>query len=103
MPYRPPSELNINISGINLWIESNFRLAVIVTAFAEYATAPFYPGCDPPELLKKFLAITAIFFIMIMNGWSVKLSARVQILFTVVKLALVFSIIVGGFVQVCLL
>jgi len=73
-------------------------LAVIVTAFAEYTSAPFYPGCDPPELLKKFLAVTAILFIMTMNGLSVKLSERVQIFFTVAKLCLVFAIIVGGMV-----
>ena len=72
---------------------------MIVTAFAEYTAAPFYPGCQPPELLKKFLSITAILFIMTMNGYSVKLSERVQIFFTAVKLCLIMAIIIGGFVQ----
>ena len=52
----------------------NFSLSVIVVAFAEYTSAPFYPGCDAPELLKKFLAITALLFISIVNGLSVKVS-----------------------------
>ena len=72
---------------------------MIVTAFAQYVSAPFYPGCDPPELLKKFLSITAILFIMTINGLSVKLSERVQIVFTVVKLCLIMSIIIAGMVQ----
>ena len=75
-------------------------LAVMVTAFANYVSAPFYPGCDAPELLKKFLSICAIMFIMIVNGLSVKASERMQILFTVVKLLLISAIIIGGFVQI---
>jgi L-type amino acid transporter 9 len=75
-------------------------LAVMVTAFANYVSAPFYPGCDAPELLKKFLSICAIMFIMIVNGLSVKASERMQILFTVVKLLLISAIIVGGLVQI---
>ena len=77
-----------------------YSLAIIITAFAEYTTAPFYPGCNPPDIVKKFLAVTALFFIMIIQGVSVKLAERVQIIFTVAKLALIFAIIVGGFVQV---
>ena len=71
-----------------------------MTAFAQYTCAPFYPGCDPPELLKKFLSILAILFIMIVNGFSVKYSERMQIGFTIAKLCLIFSIIIGGFVQI---
>ena len=75
-------------------------LAVMVTAFADYTSAPFYPGCDAPEILKKCLSICAIMFIMIVNGLSVKASERMQILFTVVKLVLISAIIIGGFVEI---
>ena len=75
-------------------------LAVMVTAFADYTSAPFYPGCDAPETLKKFLSICAIMFIMIVNGLSVKASEKMQILFTVVKLILITAIIIGGFVEI---
>ena len=37
---------------------------------------------------------------MIIQGLSVKLAERVQIFFTVAKLAVIFAIIIGGFVQV---
>ena len=53
-------------------------MAVIVVAFAEYTSAPFYAGCDPPEILKKFLAIIAILFISIVNGLSVKVSLEIN-------------------------
>ena len=46
----------------------------MVTTFAGYTTAPFYPGCDPPGELKRFVAIVAILFISIINGLSVKAS-----------------------------
>ena len=75
-------------------------LAVMVTAFADYTSAPFYPGCDAPEVLKKCLSICAILFIMIVNGLSVKYSERLQILCTIVKLALIAAIIIGGFVEI---
>ncbi|CBY24423.1 unnamed protein product [Oikopleura dioica] len=75
-------------------------LAVMVTAFADYTSAPFYPGCDAPEVLKKFLSICAIMFIMIVNGLSVKASERMQIIFTVVKLVLISAIIIGGFAEI---
>jgi len=73
-------------------------LAVIVSAFAEYTTAPFYPGCDPPNDLKRLVAICALLFISIVNGLSVKASERMQIIFTIAKLTLIAAIIIGGFV-----
>lgn len=34
--------------------------AIICLSFAEYASAPFYPGCEPPEVVIKCLAAAAI-------------------------------------------
>ena len=69
-------------------------------SFAEYAAAPFYPGCSAPEPLKKCLAITALLFITIVNGLSVKAAQKMQIFFTIIKLGLIFAIIIGGFIMV---
>ena len=69
-------------------------------SFAEYAAAPFYPGCAAPEVLKKCLAIIALVFITIINGLSVKAAQTMQIFFTVAKLCLVAAIIIGGFIMI---
>ena len=69
-------------------------------SFAEYAAAPFYPGCAAPEPLKKCLAITALLFITIVNGLSVKAAQKMMIFFTIVKLALVAALIIGGFIMI---
>lgn len=34
--------------------------AIICLSFAEYASAPFYPGCEPPQVVIKCLAAAAI-------------------------------------------
>jgi len=88
------------IGWTNIILCKPASLAVIVVAFAEYTSAPFYAGCDPPEILKKFLAIIAILFISIINGLSVKASENIQIFFTVVKLALIAALIIGGLVKI---
>jgi len=86
------------IGWTNIILCKPASLAVIVSAFAEYTTAPFYPGCDPPNDLKRLVAICALLFISIVNGLSVKASERMQIVFTIAKLFLIAAIIIGGFV-----
>ena len=71
---KPARYFDTSHMTIDFFINIYFSLSVIVVAFAEYTSAPFYPGCDAPELLKKFLAITALLFISIVNGLSVKVS-----------------------------
>ena len=68
------NQLGIFDRTVQLFKKNYLSLSVIVVAFAEYTSAPFYPGCAAPELLKKFLAITALLFISIVNGLSVKVS-----------------------------
>ena len=77
-----------------------FSVSIIVISFAEYAAAPFYPGCAAPEPLKKCLAIMALLFITMVNGLSVKAAQKMQILFTIVKLGLVAALIIGGFIMI---
>ncbi|XP_071377694.1 b(0,+)-type amino acid transporter 1 [Centroberyx affinis] len=72
--------------------------AIITLSFAEYASAPFYPGCTPPVVVTKCLSAAAIMLIVIVNCSSVKLANYVQIFFTVAKLLIILVIVGAGFV-----
>ncbi|KAJ0002065.1 hypothetical protein NQD34_001861 [Periophthalmus magnuspinnatus] len=72
--------------------------AIITLSFAEYAAAPFYPGCSPPVLVIKCLASAAMFMIVAVNCLSVKLANYVQNVFTVAKLLIIVIIAVAGMV-----
>ncbi|NXV34474.1 S7A13 protein, partial [Rissa tridactyla] len=66
--------------------------------FAEYATQPFYGICPAPETLKKCLALAVLWSLGILNGRSVKMSAWVQTVFTLLKMIALSVIAVGGIV-----
>uniref|UniRef100_A0A671VDP2 b(0,+)-type amino acid transporter 1 n=1 Tax=Sparus aurata TaxID=8175 RepID=A0A671VDP2_SPAAU len=70
--------------------------AIITLSFAEYASAPFYPGCTPPLVVTKCLSAAAIFLIIIVNCLSVKLASYVQNFFTAAKLLIIFVIVGAG-------
>ncbi|CAN2389380.1 L-cystine transmembrane transporter activity, partial [Pristimantis euphronides] len=72
--------------------------AIICLSFAEYVSAPFYPGCKPPDVVIKCLAAAAIMTITLVNCLSVKLASYVQNFFTVAKLIIIVIIIVSGIV-----
>ncbi|XP_072374201.1 b(0,+)-type amino acid transporter 1 [Scyliorhinus torazame] len=74
--------------------------AIICLSFAEYAAAPFYPGCVPPQIVIKCLAAVAIILITSLNSVSVKLAYYVQNFLTVAKLLIVAVIIVAGIVLI---
>ncbi|XP_074468272.1 b(0,+)-type amino acid transporter 1-like [Sebastes fasciatus] len=73
--------------------------AIITLSFAEYASAPFYPGCTPPLVVTKCLAAAAIFLIVSINCLSVKLANYVQNFFTLAKLFIILIIAVAGMVM----
>uniref|UniRef100_A0A8C2WS12 b(0,+)-type amino acid transporter 1 n=1 Tax=Cyclopterus lumpus TaxID=8103 RepID=A0A8C2WS12_CYCLU len=73
--------------------------AIITLSFAEYAANPFYPGCTPPLVVIKCLAAVAIFMIVTVNCFSVKLANYVQNFFTVAKLFIILVIVVAGMVM----
>ncbi|XP_076810397.1 b(0,+)-type amino acid transporter 1-like [Clavelina lepadiformis] len=73
--------------------------AIIAIGFAQYVTAPFYPGCTPPDTIMKCAAAFCILIITSVNCFSVKLSNFVQIFFTGAKLLIIAAIIIGGFVM----
>lgn len=47
-------------SWTSLLVTKPSSFAIICLSFAEYASAPFYPGCDPPQAVIKCLAAAAI-------------------------------------------
>uniref|UniRef100_A0A452HEC4 b(0,+)-type amino acid transporter 1 n=1 Tax=Gopherus agassizii TaxID=38772 RepID=A0A452HEC4_9SAUR len=85
-------------SWTSLLVTKPSSFAIICLSFAEYASAPFYPGCDPPVVVIKCLAAAAIVIITTVNSLSVKLGSYVQNVFTAAKMIIVMIIIVSGIV-----
>uniref|UniRef100_A0A8C3F5Z9 Solute carrier family 7 member 9 n=1 Tax=Chrysemys picta bellii TaxID=8478 RepID=A0A8C3F5Z9_CHRPI len=85
-------------SWTSLLVIKPSSFAIICLSFAEYASAPFYPGCDPPVVVIKCLAAAAIVIITTVNSLSVKLGSYVQNFFTAAKMIIVIIIIVSGIV-----
>ncbi|XP_054856599.1 B(0,+)-type amino acid transporter 1 [Eublepharis macularius] len=85
-------------SWISLVVTKPSSFAIICLSFAKYASAPFYPGCDPPVAVVKCLAAAAILTISLVNSLSVKLASYVQNFFTAAKMVIVVIIIVSGLV-----
>ncbi|XP_046549202.1 b(0,+)-type amino acid transporter 1-like [Haliotis rubra] len=73
-------------------------LAIICLVFAEYV-ASFFRMCGSPVIPNKLVAAIALITVGIVNCWSTKLAARVQVVFTVAKLIALFIIIIGGIVK----
>ncbi|XP_029354634.1 b(0,+)-type amino acid transporter 1 [Echeneis naucrates] len=72
--------------------------AIITLSFAEYASAPFYPGCPPPPIVTKSLAAAGIIIIVSVNCLSVRLARYVQNIFTAAKLFIILIIVAAGIV-----
>ncbi|KAK1330337.1 hypothetical protein QTO34_010526 [Cnephaeus nilssonii] len=85
-------------SWTSLFIIKPSSFAIICLSFAEYASAPFYAGCQPPEVVVKCLAAAAIMVITTVNALSVRLGSYVQNVFTAAKLVIVAIIIISGLV-----
>lgn len=47
-------------SWTSLFVIKPSSFAIICLSFSEYASAPFYSGCQPPEIVVKCLAAAAI-------------------------------------------
>ncbi|XP_065519355.1 B(0,+)-type amino acid transporter 1 isoform X1 [Lathamus discolor] len=85
-------------SWTSLLVTKPSSFAIICLSFAEYALAPFYPSCDPPQVAIKCLAAAAIVIITIVNSLSVKLGSYLQNFLTAAKMIIVTIIIVSGIV-----
>ncbi|XP_028848074.1 b(0,+)-type amino acid transporter 1-like isoform X4 [Denticeps clupeoides] len=66
--------------------------------FSEYAVAPFYPGCTPPELVVKGLAVIGILVVSIFNILNVCFTMAIQVVFMVAKVVGLLIIAIGGVV-----
>lgn len=77
-------------------------MGISATAFsiAEYAMAPFYPGCTPPPLVVKCAAASVIIFVAMINILNVRAAIRIQVVFLVAKVLALMSIVIGGAVMI---
>ncbi|XP_077433182.1 b(0,+)-type amino acid transporter 1 [Vanacampus margaritifer] len=71
----------------------------IALSFAEYAVAPFYTGCAPPQLVVKCTAAGAIIVLALVNCLSSRLATIIQVVSMVVKVLALTVIILGGVVM----
>ncbi|XP_048814968.1 B(0,+)-type amino acid transporter 1 isoform X1 [Lagopus muta] len=85
-------------SWASLLVIKPSSFAIVCLSFAEYASAPFYPGCDPPQVVIKCLAAAAIVVITIVNSLSVKLGSYLQNFLTAAKMIVVAIIAISGIV-----
>lgn len=73
-------------------------LAAVCLSFAEYAVAPFYPGCSSPQVVVKCTAAACILLLAIVNCLNVRLATSIMNIFTAAKLLALLVIVVGGLV-----
>ncbi|XP_005875038.1 PREDICTED: b(0,+)-type amino acid transporter 1 [Myotis brandtii] len=74
-------------------------IAAISLSFAEYAVAPFYPGCSSlPQAVIKSMAVACILLLLVVNGWSSKLATQLNDVCTAAKVFSLLVIVVGGVV-----
>ncbi|KFV19976.1 B(0,+)-type amino acid transporter 1, partial [Tauraco erythrolophus] len=85
-------------SWASLLVIKPSSFAIMCLSFAEYASVPFFSGCDPPQVVVKCLAAAAIVIITIVNSLSVKLGSYLQNLLTAAKMIIIIIIIVSGIV-----
>ncbi|XP_030617134.1 B(0,+)-type amino acid transporter 1 isoform X1 [Delphinapterus leucas] len=85
-------------SWTSLFVIKPSSFAIICLSFSEYVSAPFYSGCNPPQVVIKLLAAAAILLITTVNALSVRLGSYVQNVFTAAKMVIVVVIIISGIV-----
>ncbi|XP_066241737.1 b(0,+)-type amino acid transporter 1-like [Saccopteryx leptura] len=74
-------------------------IAAVSLSFAEYAVAPFYPGCSSlPQAALKGMAATCILLLMLVNSWSSRASTMLTNVCTVAKVFSLLVIVGGGVV-----
>ncbi|CAH8541165.1 unnamed protein product [Dicrocoelium dendriticum] len=89
---------------MRLWIEVMVArpatMAVIGMTFAKYILQPVFPDCEQPETVLRCLSAVCLLILAFINAYSVRLSTRVQDLFTYAKMFALLLIIVTGFVRI---
>ncbi|ODN02262.1 Large neutral amino acids transporter small subunit 1, partial [Orchesella cincta] len=72
--------------------------AVIALTFADYAINPILDGLSAPKPSPELLAAACLMLLTAVNCWSVKVTMKIQDLFTVAKLLALGAIIVAGLI-----
>ncbi|KAI2654667.1 b(0,+)-type amino acid transporter 1 [Labeo rohita] len=67
-------------------------------SFAKYAVAPFYPGCTPPILVVKCIAVACVLVIAIANMLNIRFTMATQVVFMVAKCVGLMIIVIGGII-----
>ncbi|XP_058471081.1 b(0,+)-type amino acid transporter 1 isoform X1 [Solea solea] len=76
-----------------------FGASAMAMSIAEYATAPLYIDCPPPQQVVKCVAAVAILVVSIVNCLNVRLAVRIQVVFLVAKVVTLTLIVIGGVVE----
>lgn len=97
-------------SWIDVWVLDPCSFAILSLTFGVYATKPFFPSrgvasdnstveYHQPMMLVKLLAACSICIFTAINCISIRLAARVQVVFTSFKILAVASIVIVAFIQ----
>lgn len=86
---------------VNVLVIRPAAQAVVSLTFAEYALSLTFPHCDPPRVAVTILAAAALCTLTVINCVSVRLSMRIQTVFTGAKLLALVIIIVAGALHLC--
>ncbi|KAG7328512.1 hypothetical protein KOW79_008456 [Hemibagrus wyckioides] len=73
-------------------------IVAVSLSFAQYVVAPFYPGCMPPILVVKCIAVVCILVVATINMLNVRFAMAIQIIFLVAKVVGLMVIVIGGIV-----
>ncbi|XP_051806617.1 b(0,+)-type amino acid transporter 1-like [Acanthochromis polyacanthus] len=73
-------------------------IAAMSISISEYAMAPFYGGCEPPQLAVKCAAVVCILVVATVNILNVRVAVRIQVVFLIAKVIGLTVIVIGGFV-----
>lgn len=84
----------------SILLKKPFGVAAMAISIAKYATAPFYAGCQPPQLVVKCIAAVAILVVAIINILNARVAIRVQVVFTVAKVVSLTAIVLGGIAEI---
>ncbi|CAG7830125.1 unnamed protein product [Allacma fusca] len=72
--------------------------AILGLTFSQYILQPFWPECDPPDLAVRLLSAIVIALLTAVNCYNVKSAARLQDVFTSMKIFSLVIIVVAGLV-----
>ncbi|MEQ2214984.1 hypothetical protein XENOCAPTIV_025118, partial [Xenoophorus captivus] len=77
-----------------------FSTAAVAISIAEYAMAPFYFSCQPPQLAVKCTAAVTILVVSTLNILNARIAVRVQVIFLKAQVLTLKVIVIGGMAEV---